>query len=91
MSLFELINLIFWWVPEATIIDWRDVEVLSDSRYPGRNTINDLARRESHGDLDHGVVGNSTYTRAFRRNITFPDTERILGHWVGSLRPAICM
>lgn len=72
VPVFELMDLLLWGIPEASVINGRNIEILGHSLNPDRDSIDAFSRRQSHGDLDHGVVGNSAYTGRSRWDITFP-------------------
>lgn len=76
-------------VPEARVIDRRDVQVLGDTRDPRRQAVQSLAARRSHGNLEHRVMGDSRDTGALGRDVALPHAKLRLGHGVGGVRPAV--
>jgi hypothetical protein len=40
VAVFELVCLVLWRVPESRVVDWRNVEILSDALNPNRQSIN---------------------------------------------------
>ena len=69
-------------IPESPIVDRRDIEVLGDASNPCRYTVDRLARKSCHGNLDHGVVRNWAYPRLGRRDIAFPYSKSGFRHWI---------
>lgn len=75
VTMFELIGILLGRIPESSIVDGRDVQILSDSLDPGRQTVDSGARRLSHRDFDHRIMRNGADSGRFRRYVTLPNTK----------------
>lgn len=89
VAMLELVLSLGRWVPEPSIVDWRNIEILSDSGRPSWKPVDRFTRRSRHGDLDHRVVGDSTLS-ILGRDVAFPDAKLGLGHGVCIVIPAVC-
>lgn len=89
VTMLELVRVRGRGVPKPAVVHRRHIKVLGHARSPGREPVDRLARGSRHGDLDHGVMRNSTDAWGFRRHIALPDAKLGLGHGVGSMRPVI--
>jgi hypothetical protein len=77
-------------VPETSIIDWRDGNILCNSSNPCRYPLDAFAGGEDEGYLDFRVVWNGALAVCTGGNRNLPNTVMVFGHWVGISRPIVC-
>ena len=89
MAVLELVGVSGRRVPEASVVDGRNVEILCHSGYPRRDTVNRFSRGDRHGDLHHRIMGDGADTVGRGRDVAFPDSKVVLRHRVGGMRPIV--
>ena len=77
-------------VPETSIIDRRDGNILCNSSNPCRYPLDAFTGREDHGDLDFRVVWNGALAICTGGNRNLPNTIMIFSHWMRVPRPVVC-
>lgn len=90
VSMLELVGVLGGRVPEPSVINRRNVKILSDAFDPRWEAVDHLAARRRHGNLELRVMRDGGDTRGLGRYIALPDSELVLLHGVGRVRPVIC-
>lgn len=89
LGVFEGVALVLGRVPEAGIVDGRDVEILGDSRDPSRNALlSGVIVGYDEGDLDLGVMRNCRLAILGRQG-DLEDAELVLLHLVRVAVPVV--